>query len=587
MLSSFARWLVAASILFLCLSWSSLATAQSPAEAQKHLVQGERLGREGKWKEALAEFEQAHEASPSAASASRIANAQYELGELVPAHAAYESLLAEYGKSLFGADKRKAEERLKELAGKTGTLTIRVSEKDATVRLGEEAIGTSPLASPIRVKSGDHTIKVTKSGFRPYQAPIAVAPGASVVADVLLEAVATMGQIEVREKTGQPIHVFIDGSDVGPAPYAGPLEPGPHDVGGKSDTLEAPTQSVTVEGGETAVVELEAGPLMGRLEVQVADDRGKIFVDGVEKGEGSFAGDVPAGEHKLEVTHPGYEPFEKTVTVVAGDVLVETVALRRIGGSEITPTEEEGGAAWTFDGLYGGVFLAGYAIPTGSGNSLEDSCPSLGATSCESSLPIGGGLSGYVGYAFAPLGFELFLTGQADVAQPSASFDGQTGSDINPLIAAPAREEEFTIGRFGGGAAVRARVLLPIGRFRVTGAGGVGFAYKEAILGRDTTAADGSTGSTSEDSQGYVSPALSFEIAGQMLLAGSTQVMLGLTAWIETAGDDLRTEPRGDVFLLKDGDDDFVPHPHATPAYDMSTGTQFFLGPFLGVQFGP
>lgn len=587
MLGSFARTLVVAALLVLALGISTPARAQSPAEAQKHLVAGERLAREGKWKEALAEFEKAEKAHPTHASASRIANAQYELGALVAAHDAYQKLLADHGKSLFGADKKKAEERLKELAGKTGTLTIRVSEKDATVRIGEEPIGNSPLTAPVRVVAGEHTIKVTKTGFQPYQAPVAVAPGGTAVAEVYLVAVASMGQISVKETSGKPINVFIDGADVGPAPYEGPLEPGKHEIGGKSDTLEAPTQEVTVVGGETAVVELEAGPLMGRLEVQLADERGTVSIDGEEKGEGSFAAAIAAGEHTIEVTHPGYEPFEKTVTVVAGDVHVETVALRRAEGGDIVPTEEEGGAAWTFDGLYGAILLMGHVIPTGSGNTLEDSCDSIGATSCSGSLPIGGGLGGYFGYAFAPLGFELFVIGQADVTQPSANFDGQTGSEINPLVASPARDEEFVIARFGGGAAVRARVLAPIGRFRVTGAAGVGFAYKEALLGRETTAVDGSTGTTSEDAMGYFSPALSFEVAGQMLLTGSMQLTLGMNVWLETASDSLRTNPRTDIFLTKDGDDDFVPHPHASPAYDMASGTQFFLGPFVGLQFGP
>ena len=56
-----------------------------------------------------------------------------------------------------------------------------------------------------------------------------------------------------------------------------------------------------------------------------------------------------------------------------------------------------------------------------------------------------------------------------------------TGSDINPLVASPAREEAFTIGRVGGGGALRLRVLVPIDRFRVTGALGAGMAYRHLL----------------------------------------------------------------------------------------------------------
>jgi hypothetical protein len=174
--------------------------------------------------------------------------------------------------------------------------------------------------------------------------------------------------------------------------------------------------------------------------------------------------------------------------------------------------------------------------------------------------------------------------GSGDVVQPTASFDGQKGSDINPLVAQPAREEQFIIGRFGGGGAIRGRLLWPIDIFRITVAAGVGLAYKYLLLGRDGTAPGGYTSSMSSDGKGYLSPALSFELAGQVRMAGTSSFTLGLNLWLEHAGNDVRSDPEGNVFLTADGS---VPQPHATPGYDMATGTQLYLGPFLGFHFGP
>jgi hypothetical protein len=60
--------------------------------------------------------------------------------------------------------------------------------------------------------------------------------------------------------------------------------------------------------------------------------------------------------------------------------------------------------------------------------------------------------------------------------------------------------------------------------------------------------------------------------------------VVGAAIWLEHAGDAVTTPAEGDVYLTKDGE---VPAPQATPSYEMASGTQFFIGPFLGLHFGP
>ena len=320
----------------------------------------------------------------------------------------------------------------------------------------------------------------------------------------------------------------------------------------------------------------------GTLEVRVKGEEGTIFVDGERVGWGIYKGEVEVGEHTIKVTRPGYETFERTVTIKTSEVRSESVALTQSAAGDEDAQFDEGD--WTFDGLYGGVQLHGMFIPSGSGNTLDDSCDTLGATTCDGSVPAGGAIAGYTGYAFAPLGFEIMLLAGADVAQPSANFDGVNGSDINPLVATPARDESFRIARFGGGGALRVRVLVPIDRFRVTGAVGFGLAYRFMLLARDAMSTEGATAETSDDGLGYVTPVLSLELAGQVRLGATTSLALGFNLWLEHAGSDLQTVPRPNV-LLTGGSG--RPRALNTPAYDMAAGTQVFLGPFVGVQFGP
>ena len=428
---------LAASLLVGVALLSPPAAAQNAGKAQTYLVEGETAANKGDWKAALAAFQKAHDASPSGPTAVRVAGALYELGRLLEAQKAYREAVDEHGSSLFGADKKKAQERLDELSKKIGTLEVRVSEPDAQVRIDDEIVGASPLPTR-KIATGEHTVKVTKAGFSPASKTVMVGGGDQVtLVEVQLQPVSTMGRVSVSVSGGEGLVVVIDGNEVGPAPYSGELEPGEHDISARSASQQAPAQKVAVKEGETTSVELVAGLTTGKVEVRIRDEEGSVLIDGEKVGDGNWSGDLPIGEHQLKVTRPGYEPFEKTIDVTATDVQVETVVLRKSAEGDTLAEQDEGD--WSFDGLYGGIKLSGSFFPIGTGNSLEDSCDTLGASSCDTGFTGGGSISGYIGYAFAPLGFEALLLAGGDVASPRATFDGVTGSEINPLVAAPGR----------------------------------------------------------------------------------------------------------------------------------------------------
>lgn len=575
-------WIVAIAVFSTLPLSTSVAMAQSGGTAQA-LIDGDRAASSGKWEEALAAFDKAHAASPSATTARKRANALYQLKRTIEAYEAYEQLLKEHGSTLARGDKDTALKRRDELRDKTGTIKINVSETGAQISVDGAAIGTSPLNAPVRTLVGKHEVNVAKPGFDSFSTEVDVGANAALSVDANLKAISNAGTVTVSVKGGEPLTVVIDGTEAGPAPFTGPVGPGEHTVTGKSQTLRAGPVSVTIKTGETSTVELVAERGGGTLEVRIDGNQGDIYIDGKKLGSGTFKGEVSEGEHELVVKREGYEDFEKSITVKAGEVQGETVTLRKATeGSAEEPAADEG--AWSFDGLYGGLQLIGMFAPAGSGNTVETSCDVLGATSCDGSTPMGGGLGLYIGYAFAPVGLELLAVGAADVTSPLASFDGTTGSEINPLVASPAREEDFVIGRFGGGGAFRLRLLFPVDRFRITGAIGAGLVYRKLFMGRDTVAADGAESTVAPDGVDYLSGVLSVELAGQVRLGGTTALALGASLWLEHAGDGVATAPDNNVVLTKSGS---IPQPQATPAYDLASGTQLFIGPFLGLHFGP
>jgi hypothetical protein len=292
---------------------------------------------------------------------------------------------------------------------------------------------------------------------------------------------------------------------------------------------------------------------------------------------------VAAGRHQLRVTRPGYEPFEAWIDVEPGQVRSESVSLRQsvdAGTLPVAPPEARGR-----DGLYGGIALFGAFEPAGAGTTFDDACDTTGATSCSPQSPLGAGLSGYIGWLFEPLGLELGLLASAHVDEPSAYFDGVHGTEINPVVASPEREEKFTIGRFGGGAAIRGRLWYTVSRFRFTVAAGPGIAYRNIAYQRETQAAGGFSSEIAGSGISYFSPMLSLEAGAQLLLGKSLGLSVGLLSWFESASDNARSKPRTDTILFRD--DRTPPLRQATPAYDLANGMQWFLGPYLGLSFGP
>ena len=69
-----------------------------------------------------------------------------------------------------------------------------------------------------------------------------------------------LGHVAVHEKRGEPLTVFVDGVDVGPAPWEGDLEEGSHAVFGKSATRTTVLQRVAVASGASLSLELTALP---------------------------------------------------------------------------------------------------------------------------------------------------------------------------------------------------------------------------------------------------------------------------------------------------------------------------------------
>lgn len=537
------------------------------------------------WNAAARLFDAANKAQPSSEALEGLANASYQAGQLGEAYNAYREWIDKYGAKAPAAKKKTAETRLKELGEKTGEVTITVNEPGAQVLVDDKVLGTSPLAGPLRLTAGPHKVRVTKDGFIAFDQSPNVAAGTTTTVQATLAPSTTKGKLVVKEKSGKPIRVTVDGVDMGDAPWTGEVEAGQHEIGARATGLAAMPEKVNVERGKTHEIELVASASTASVKIGTSDAKGLIYVDDKLVGEGTFIGELPAGTHKLKITREGYDPFEEELVIKEKEPLARTVTLNLSSEISTGPVQE----TERLEGIYGGFGLLGMLTPGGTGNSIERQCegknqyPPL--VSCEAPDGIGGGLGGFVGYHWDPVGIELYLAGHYDQRTLKNDWNAAiTDPGIGPD---PARLEEFNVRRFGGMALARVRLTWQSRKIRLGLAAGAGVSYRVMVLERLTTAKDGSgmrDGFVS-DSPSYVSPVIAIEPSVMYRVTKGMAVSLGVQMFLETPSSFMngRETPR----TASERNHSLGLRSLTTPSYELASNVQIFVGPVIGMMFGP
>ncbi len=559
----------------------------APAEVKTHMDAADKASKAKDWEKAAQEYKAAFELAHAAAALEGLANALYQAKRPPEAFEAYDELLRSYGDTLPPPRKVAAEARRKELAAHTGIIQIAVAEAGAEIFVDDKSIGASPLP-PRHVSAGSHKVRVVKAGFSTFEQTVSATDGQTVTVTASLTREVSRGHIVVREKDNKTMRVVIDGLDVGPTPYEGDLDPGAHEVLVRSSAGASTPQRVEVERGKAVTVELAAVASTTHLEITTGDHLAILFFDGKPLAEGSFSGDVAPGEHLLVVAKEGWDRVEKKLNLQpSGREKVEIVLTKSRDAKPGNVLEDSSPSG---RGLYGGFAFAGLGMPGGNGNEIETRCNDLGASSCETPMPIGGAVFGYLGYSFDPIGFEVMVGGEFDQTKPKANYAGYGGpsAQSNPLLSGVPRVEQYTFLRTGGMVAVRVRANIEGKRLRGSLALGPGISYKYAAMSeRRATSTDARNLQDvyAPGGQSYASPAITADASVQLRLSRSVALTLGMLMWLESSSfTDVRAAGDLHRFMAADGQQ---PAPITTPPYQITSGAQIFLGPYLGTQFGP
>jgi tetratricopeptide (TPR) repeat protein len=209
-------WITAVALLLgLLASLAPRPAAAEPKEEARKLLdagdrflkKGEALDRRGKRDLAAAEYERALEAYEKAYD--RVANAQIyyaiagaeaKLGRTLDAIGHYRKLLAEGGDALKPAVREAALAAIEAQAQLVAVIILHVSPAGATIAIDGSDIGNAPLADPLYLLPGEHTIAVTADGYTPYEIKSSFEAGSESERTIGLEPVPVIVEAPTRPK---------------------------------------------------------------------------------------------------------------------------------------------------------------------------------------------------------------------------------------------------------------------------------------------------------------------------------------------------------------------------------------------------
>lgn len=109
----------------------------------------------------------------------------------------------------------------------TTGLNLRCNPGQADVFIDGEKVGQTPLAGPLSLSAGEHTIRVSRPGFTPFIDVFRVKSGSLTALEV--ELIPFSGVLRVTAG-GKTAHVYVDDKYVGDAPSESEHPAGSHTV---------------------------------------------------------------------------------------------------------------------------------------------------------------------------------------------------------------------------------------------------------------------------------------------------------------------------------------------------------------------
>jgi hypothetical protein len=296
--------------------------AQLPDAARKAWDAAKQLAGASDFRGALVEFQRAYDLSHNPRVLFNVGVTEKLLTHYARAVDAWDKEQSEGAGQLSPAELQELKNAISIVQQFVTTIDVTANEADATLTIDDYPVGKTPFASPVRIDVGKHVVKLTKEGFVDAVEPVDVATGVKTPVTLKLEPVNKTALVSVAVGGTPAATVFVDGRDMGPAPFKGELSADRHTIEARAPGFVTVGQTVDVVYKQpmSLVLTLSQERHEGRLKV-TAPEGAAISVDEKVVGTTTWDGVVSTtGGHQLVVTKPGYQTYSTEVFVADDQV---------------------------------------------------------------------------------------------------------------------------------------------------------------------------------------------------------------------------------------------------------------------------
>lgn len=303
-------------------------------EAKEHFTKGVEFFNAGEFGAALGEFFYAYNVAPHYMVLYNIARCYARLNKHIEAKGYFEQYLEEGGDKIGKKRLKEVAEEMAALEKIIAYLDVKTGDvKGVTIKVGNKVAGQTPLEEPVAVEPGPVTVSAEADGYRPESKDIVVPAGKTIDVDFELVWIVKWGNIEVVTEAPKSV-VYLDGKEMGPAPWSGKVKAGPHTIEIKAPGYEKAVKEVVVEEDDDRIIdvtpELEGEPARLTLEANV--EGAEVFVEGIKMGTIPIKPlDLPPGPTRVSVQADGYIAFEGDIQLTTGKPTKAIVKLQREG----------------------------------------------------------------------------------------------------------------------------------------------------------------------------------------------------------------------------------------------------------------
>lgn len=200
-------------------------------------------------------------------------------------------------------------------AKRFGRLVLNMDVQEALVLLDGSPLGSGSLAVPIT--AGHHVVTVAAEGYEVFEAPVTVSTAAPSLLNVHLRRQLASAKLETQPSGAT---VSLDGRMLGATPLeVNDLSNGKHHLVFELNGYQKREESIEWDGKSPHLYRFDLKLLPGNLLLSSDVPGALVSLDRQLVGRAPMLlSDLPAGQHELSVSAPGYSPLDELISIPSG-----------------------------------------------------------------------------------------------------------------------------------------------------------------------------------------------------------------------------------------------------------------------------